>query len=82
MTVAPPRAAHPWLDRLLTPDWRELHKFWSVQLSVFWAIVCGLWVSVSAVQNFVSPIHFVEICCVMSVVILFARSTNQPGLTV
>jgi hypothetical protein len=53
-----------------------------VQLSVFWAVVCGLWVSVTAVQNFVSPIHFVEICCAMSVAILFARSTNQPGLTV
>lgn len=68
------------LDKVAAPDWRLAHRMWSVQLSVVWAIVGGLWIALPAFQNWVQPIPFAMICVGFSLAILFARLTNQPGL--
>ena len=68
------------LDKVAAPDWRMSHKFWSVQLSMVWAVVGGLWVALPAFQSWLPPIHFALVCIAFSLAILFARLTNQPGL--
>ena len=68
------------LDKVATPDWRIAHRMWSVQLSVLWAIVGGLWVALPAFQSWLHPVAFASICVGFSLAILFARLTNQPGL--
>lgn len=68
------------LDKVATPDWRMLHRFWSVQLSVLWAIIGGLWVAIPAFQSWMHPVTFACVCVGFSLAILFARATNQPGL--
>ena len=68
------------LDKVAAPDWRLAHRFWSVQLSIVWAIVGGLWVSLPAFQSWLPPIHFALVCIAFSLAILFARLTNQVGL--
>ena len=68
------------LDKVAAPDWRIAHKMWSVQLSVVWAIVGGLWAALPAFQNWMPPIAFACTCVGFSLAILFARLTNQPGL--
>jgi hypothetical protein len=77
---APETPVASFLDRNATPEWRQAHKLWSVQLSVFWAVVGGLWVAVPVFQGMVTPFVFVCLCVGMSLLILFARLTNQPGL--
>jgi hypothetical protein len=68
------------LDKIAAPDWRLAHHMWSVQLSVLWAIIGGLWVSLPAFQTWLHPVPFACVCVGFSLAILFARLTNQPGL--
>ena len=68
------------LDKVATPDWRYLHKFWSVQLSMVWAVIGGLWIALPAFQSWLTPIPFACVCVAFSLLILLARATNQPGL--
>lgn len=69
-----------WLDVHATPDWRLAHRLRSVQLSVFWAVVGGLWAALPAFQSFLPPIWFAALCVGFSLAILFARFTGQKGL--
>ena len=68
------------LDKVAAPDWRLSHHMWSVQLSVLWAVIGGLWISLPAFQTWLTPIPFACTCVAFSLAILFARLTNQPGL--
>lgn len=69
-----------WLDRYLVPDWRLLHKFWSMRLAFLTAILGGLWVALPAFQNYLPPMDFAMICVIASVLIMLARVTHQKGL--
>jgi hypothetical protein len=51
-----------------------------VQISVFWAVVGGLWVALPAFEAYVDPKWFAVIAVGFSLLILFARLTNQKGL--
>jgi hypothetical protein len=42
------------LDKIAAPDWRLAHHMWSVQISVLWAIIGGLWVSLPGCIRFPS----------------------------
>ena len=68
------------LDKVATPDWRIAHRMWSVQLSVLWAILCGLWAALPALQSWFSPEHFALICVGFALLILVGRLVNQPSL--
>lgn len=68
------------LDLYADPQWRQAHKFWSIQLSFFWAVVSGLWVFIPALQGLLSVQHFLYVCVGMACLICAARLTNQPGL--
>lgn len=72
--------AASWLDEHAAPEWRLAARLHSTQLSVFWAVVGGLWVALPAFQSFVPPIRFAELCVAFSLAILFARFTGQKGL--
>lgn len=63
----------------LIPDWKNAHKFFSVQVSIFWGIVSGAYVALPAFQGMLSPVGFGLLCVVMSVALVLARLTNQPG---
>jgi hypothetical protein len=52
----------------------------SVQLSILWAVVCGLWVALPAFQTWLSPVHFAMTCVGFSLLILAGRLAAQPSL--
>jgi membrane protein YdbS with pleckstrin-like domain len=69
-----------WKKKYLSPDaslWKEL---WTVQIAVFWAVVCGFYMALPAFVSYVPPWVFAGLCCFVCLLILFARLTNQPGL--
>lgn len=70
-----------FLDKYAAPEWRTAHHLWSVQLTVFWSIMQGIYIFMPALQGYLSLLHFLEICVGMSVLIGVARLTNQPGLS-
>lgn len=75
-----PASVTKFFDLYATPEWRIAHRLWSVRINIFWAIFGGLWVAVPAFQIFLPPLWFAMVCVGMSLAILFARLTNQPGL--
>ena len=68
------------LDKVATPDWRYAHRMWSVQLSVLWAVLCGFYAVLPALQSWFTPGHLVLISCGCALLILAARLVNQPWL--
>lgn len=80
IVVATPSAVAAWMDAHAIPQWRIMHRLRSVQISIFWAIVGGLWVALPAFQSFVPPVAFACICVGFALAILFARLTKQTGL--
>ena len=69
-----------WLDKFGDPEWRKAHRFWSVQLSVFWGLLSGIWAALPAFQVLIPPVHFVVLCAAIAILVAVARVTNQPGL--
>lgn len=69
-----------WLDEHAAPQWRVAHRLRSVQISIFWAVVGGLWIALPSFQQYLSPFRFAEIAVGFSLAILFARLTGQKGL--
>jgi len=70
----PPRAH-------LNPEWRKLLRYaWTVRIALMWGAVSGLWVALPAFQDTVDPVLFAVACMAVSVVIVIARITKQPGL--
>jgi uncharacterized membrane protein YbhN (UPF0104 family) len=69
------------LDKALIPNWRLMHKLWTVRIAIFWAIICGLWVALPAFDHILPPLYFALLCIGFSLSMLFARITNQPGVT-
>jgi hypothetical protein len=70
------------LDKVAAPDWRDAHKFWSIQLSVLWAILCGFYAVLPALQSWFSPFHMVLLSMGCALLIVAARLANQPSLPV
>jgi len=68
------------LDKVATPDWRLAHRMWSVQLSVLWALLCGFYAVLPALQTWFSPLQIVLISMGCALTILVARLVNQPWL--
>lgn len=69
------------LDKVAAPDWRIAHKMWSVQLSMLWGIMSGLWVALPAFQSWLPPVHYAVVCIIFALVLLpLSRLVNQPGL--
>jgi hypothetical protein len=69
-----------WLDEHAAPEWRIAARLRSVQVSMFWAVVGGLWAALPAFQSYVPPVKFALLCVGFSLAILFARFTGQKGL--
>jgi hypothetical protein len=69
-----------WLDKYLAPNWRQAHKFRSVQVAAFWAGISGAYTALPAFQNVLPPVWFALTCVIMSIVICVARLEGQPGL--
>jgi hypothetical protein len=69
-----------WLDDHADPDWRVFGRLWSVQVTVFWGMVAGLWAAIPAFQNYLSPERFAELCIGVSVLIALGRLGKQPGI--
>lgn len=69
-----------FLDAHAVEDWRLMHKWWTVRLSILWAAVAGLWVALPAFMNWMPAPVFALLCVGFSLSILFARITSQPGL--
>ena len=65
----------------LVPNWRKLHRMWSVQLAVLAAVAQGIWAALPALQGYVSPVRMIALSCGCSLLILAARLTHQPGIS-
>jgi hypothetical protein len=69
-----------WMDAHAAPEWRLAARLRSVQVSIFWAVLGGLWVALPAFQSYLTPVRFAMISVGFSLAILFARFTGQKGL--
>ena len=72
------------MTRWLVPDWRQAHKFWSVQLIVLGAIFTGVASVLGAfggslwVQD--HPFAFLGIAAAVNVAALAGRLVDQPNV--
>jgi len=66
-----------WIISRLVDDRARLHLLWSVRLQLFWAAFAGLYASLPAFQDYLTPIQFALLCMGMSATILIARITKQ-----
>ena len=64
----------------LIPDWKQAHKFWSVQITVLGAIFSGIWVAVPAFQSALRPRDYAVLCITVSVVTVVLRLLDQPSV--
>lgn len=62
------------------PDARYWHRLRSVQVSLFGAVLSGLWAAVPAFQYLVPPIPFICICVAVSLAVVAARLIDQPSI--
>lgn len=69
-----------WCDLHLAPEWRNVHKLYSVWVSLFWSGALGLWVAWPAFQGVVPWGVFVGVCVAFPIVLTIARLLKQPGL--
>lgn len=65
---------------MFDPQWRDWHKLWSIRLAIFNAMLSGLWVALPAFSALVPPVWFALACMSLSVMIVIARVTKQPGV--
>jgi hypothetical protein len=53
---------------------------WTVRIALVWGAVSGLWVALPAFQDHVNPYWFAGFTILISLAIVLARITKQPGL--
>lgn len=68
------------MTRWLVPDWKEAHRFWSVQITILGAIFSGAWVALPAFQGIIRPGIFAAICIGVSVLTVVLRLIDQPSI--
>ncbi len=64
----------------LVPNWRKLHKAWSVQVVALSTVADMLWSNLPALQEVIPPKMFFALCGVCFLAFLAARLTHQPEL--
>lgn len=64
----------------LIDDWKQAHKFSSVQLAAFWAALNGAVIGLAGFSGFINPWLFLALNIVGYATIAVARITKQPGL--
>ena len=69
----------PW-DWKVIWNWRKAPQFHTIQLSVFWGALSGVYMALPAFAGTMSPRLFAGACIGLSVVMVVARLTHQPGL--
>lgn len=63
-------------------DWRQKIRYlWSIRIALLLAVVNGLYAAWPDLRGFVDPAVFAFGSTAMSVVLIVARVTKQPGLT-
>ena len=67
------------MDRYAVPDWRNLHKLWSIQLGVLSAVVSGLWMAWPAFQYVVPPLAFAAGGIAMALAAMVLRLLKQSN---
>src|ERR1035437_3064175 len=66
-------------DKVLVPNWRCWHRWWSIRIALFWAAMSGLYMGLAAFYNVIPPFWYAGICVFMSISLVVARLTSQPG---
>lgn len=62
-------------------DWkRKFMRLWSIRVALLWGAVCGLYAAWPAFMEVLPPPVFAGISVLMSMAIVGARLTKQPGV--
>ena len=69
-----------WADAHLVANWRQWHRLWSVRIAIFWTVIEAVYTAFPAFQDTMPPWVFLCACVFISLLLLFARLTHQPGL--
>ena len=64
----------------LVPDWKQAHRFWSVQITLLGAVFSGAWVALPAFQSVLKPHEFAVVCIAVSVCTVVLRLIDQPNV--
>lgn len=62
------------------PNWRDAHKFLTVQIAVFWGLVSAAFYLLPVIQEFVGTGVYVLLTITICIALPLARITHQPGL--
>jgi len=70
-----------WCDKHFIEDWRfKIKKLWTIRMALFWGAICGLYAAWPAFQDWIAAPYFAAASVVMSMAIVGARVTKQPGV--
>lgn len=62
-------------------DWkRKFMRLWSIRIALLWGAVCGLYAAWPAFMEIIPAPLFAAISVLMSMAIVGARLTKQPGV--
>ena len=64
------------------PDWKQAHKFYSIQISLIGGVLSGAWVAVPAFQYLLPPREFAILSILVSVLVVVSRILDQPSTRV
>lgn len=63
--------------KLVTTDWREIVRLWSVQAAGVLTAVSGAYAGSDALQQMVSPAQFASFMAVANLLVIVLRTLNQ-----
>jgi hypothetical protein len=66
--------------QLLVSNWRQAHKFATVWIALFWGAVSGAYYALPAFYESIDRFDFALLCIGMSLLLVVARITHQPGV--
>lgn len=70
-----------WCDQHFIEDWKfKIRRLWTIRIALFWGAVAGAYSAWPAFQSLLPAPAFAGVSIVMSMAIVGARVTKQPGV--
>ena len=70
-----------WCDKTLIEGWRiKIKQLWTIRIALVWGAICGLYAAWPAFQGIIDAPIFAGASVLMSMAIVAARVTKQPGV--
>jgi uncharacterized membrane protein required for colicin V production len=75
-------AKKPKAKKLITTDWKEIAKLWSVQLAAVIAAISGWYATADFLKVYITPDQFAAGVAVANLLVIVLRTLNQTNVEV